>query len=229
VCADRYLAGRFAEEQLQVTVHLLDDGFQHLALCRDVDLLLADRADLTDRVLPLGRLRESPAAAALADALLTTEDDDAVLDELRSFLRIPTVFRVRRSFGPVTLMSTGAVVEPSANVPALAVAGIARPNRFFGDLDQAGWSIVGRIAFSDHRRFTEADKDRVVRQVRDTGAALVVTTAKDAVRWTESPLAGVPVAVAGLAAIVEPASFGGWLLERLHHARARERGATEAR
>ncbi len=65
VAADRYLAGRLAERQLGATVHLLDDGFQHLALARDVDLLLVAEEDLTDRMLPAGRLREAAACRFL--------------------------------------------------------------------------------------------------------------------------------------------------------------------
>ena len=83
VGADRYLSGRFGEERLGVTVHLLDDGFQHVALFRDVDLLLADAADLTDRVLPAGRLREPLSAARAADAVLTIDAGEERIEELR--------------------------------------------------------------------------------------------------------------------------------------------------
>jgi tetraacyldisaccharide 4'-kinase len=70
VAANRYEAGRVAESTLGATVHVLDDGFQHLGLERDVDLLIAGAHDLSDRVLPAGRLREPLTAAAAADARL---------------------------------------------------------------------------------------------------------------------------------------------------------------
>ena len=70
VGADRYLSGRLAEEALGAGVHLLDDGFQHLQLWRDVDLLAASEADVLDMPLPGGRLREALPAAADADAAL---------------------------------------------------------------------------------------------------------------------------------------------------------------
>jgi tetraacyldisaccharide 4'-kinase len=220
VCPDRYLAGRLAEERLEVTVHVLDDGFQHLRLARDVDLLLADRDDLTERVLPAGRLREPPGSAACADALLTVEAEQPIVDRLRAALGVPTVFRVRRTLGPVTDLATGAVVEPAAARRCLAVAAVARPERFFDDLGRAGWTLAGRIVFSDHHRFTDADLRRVERHARDAGATLVVITAKDAVRWIAAPGAQTPVAVAGLTATLEPA-FAPWLAERLARARAR--------
>ena len=68
---DRYLAGRLAEERLGVTVHVLDDGFQHLPLARDTDLVLVTPEDVRDgRTLPAGRLRESLETARQAHALL---------------------------------------------------------------------------------------------------------------------------------------------------------------
>ena len=68
VASDRYLAGSFAERHFGTTVSLLDDGFQHVQLERDIDLLLVSPADLDDRVLPSGRLREPLDAARFADA-----------------------------------------------------------------------------------------------------------------------------------------------------------------
>src|SRR5258706_46232 len=72
VGADRYLSGTLAERRLGATVHLLDDGFQHFALARDVDLLLVSEEDLADRPMPAGRLRERLDAARAADAALVT-------------------------------------------------------------------------------------------------------------------------------------------------------------
>lgn len=227
VCADRYLAGRLAEEQLKATVHVLDDGFQHLALSRDVDLLLADRADLADRVLPRGRLREPLGAAALADALLTTEDDEAALAQLRTALGLSTMFRVRRHIGPVTMTATGLAVAPSAADRAVAFAGVARPERFFADLRLAGWELSATIAFPDHHRFTAADMTRVGHELRRAGATFAITTAKDAVRWPVSAVIDVPLAVAALTAEVEPSTFSAWLLDRLHAARARGRRSAD--
>src|SRR4029079_6398281 len=72
VSADRYLSGVLSERRFDDSVHLLDDGFQHLELERDVDLLLLSEEDLTDRPLPGGRLRERLEAARHADAALVT-------------------------------------------------------------------------------------------------------------------------------------------------------------
>ena len=79
---DRYLCGLLAERRLGATVHLLDDGFQHLELERDVDLLLVAEDDLQDRPLPAGRLREGLAAGAAADAALITAGYDTAAERI---------------------------------------------------------------------------------------------------------------------------------------------------
>src|SRR5262249_36988522 len=128
VSPDRYLAGRLAEDRFGATVHLLDDGFQHLALARDVDLLLVSEDDLSDRLLPAGRLREPLETAAIADALLTSAQDDGV-QQLRRALRVETVFRVDRAIGRPRWVSgrNRAPIQPGT--PVVAVAGVARPER----------------------------------------------------------------------------------------------------
>src|SRR5713226_7714970 len=73
---DRYAAGRLAEERLGVRLHLLDDGFQHRALARDFDIVLVTPEDARDRLLPVGRLREPPAALKRAHAVVLTSGAD---------------------------------------------------------------------------------------------------------------------------------------------------------
>ena len=74
VSSSRYVAGRIAESRLGCTVHVLDDGFQHFDLMRDVDLLVAHDESENPRTLPFGRLREPLDAASAADALLLDAD-----------------------------------------------------------------------------------------------------------------------------------------------------------
>ena len=142
VASSRYLAGRLAESQLGATVHLLDDGFQHMQLARDVNLLIVDPADLSDRVLPAGRLREPLSAAQSADAVLATTDAATAIDTIRERLPARHLFAVRRVLQPVHTVSSGTVLEPATVGPIFAAAGIARPRRFLDDLAAAGWKIA---------------------------------------------------------------------------------------
>jgi tetraacyldisaccharide 4'-kinase len=220
---DRYLSGRLGEERLGVTVHLLDDGFQHVSLFRDVDLLLADAADLTERVLPAGRLREPLSAARAADAVLTIEAGEEQLEELRHALGVPKIFHVRRQLGAVRWMKGGPVSQPSSEASVLAVAGIARPQRFFDDLAAAGWRLAGALSFPDHHRYDASDIEGIARAARVARAETIVTTEKDAVRL-DTIVGLLPLAVASMTVTIEPASFVEWLADRLRDARSAPSG-----
>jgi tetraacyldisaccharide 4'-kinase len=214
VATDRYVAGRLAECTLGATVHVLDDGFQHLGLERDVDLLVACSQDLRDHVLPAGRLREPLTAAASADALLVESPGPVGIDELKSALGVGTAFRVERRIGGPRWLHSGEPATPGAGAAIVAVAGIARPDRFFADLEAAQLPPRAKLVFRDHHQYTDADIDRIAQAARDTGATIILTTDKDAVRLSARRLANLPVAAVPLTATIEPA-FGDWLYARL--------------
>jgi tetraacyldisaccharide 4'-kinase len=219
VGADRYLSGRLAEETLGARVHLLDDGFQHVQLWRDVDLLAASEDDLHDTPLPGGRLRETLAAAADADAALVAAGP-AEAERIGRALRLPTVFRVVRTLGPARPIAAGDSAAVAADQPVFAVAGIARPERFFADLTSSGWRVAGTMRFRDHHRFSNRDVTRVAAAARAAGATLIMTTEKDAVRLTGTSFGALPAAAVPLTATIEPtAAFADWLIDRLQAAR----------
>jgi tetraacyldisaccharide 4'-kinase len=215
VATDRHAAGKTAEEKLGATVHVLDDGFQHLMLSRDVDLLLVAPDDLSDQVLPAGRLREPVSAAASADALLITGGAPGTDEHLKRALGVPVTFRVRRSIGPPRWLETGEPADLGPGERMLAVAGIARPARFFADLADANLSIAATETFRDHHPYTDGDVERIVRARDKAGATLVVTTEKDAVRLSARALRDLRVAVVPLTATIEPPSFVDWLLTKV--------------
>ncbi len=218
VCGDRYQAGVLAERRFGASVHILDDGFQHLALERDVDLLLVGPDDLEDAVLPAGRLREPLDAASLVDALVVAAEDRGAESELAAALGVPTVFTFERALGePYWIRRPEPMI--GRDRPVFAVAAIARPERFFNDLRAHGWQLTGTLTFRDHHRYSDADLERIVGAANNAGSAAIVTTEKDASRLEgldsldlhDLPFAAVPLTVA-----VEPAgAFLDWLLARL--------------
>ena len=217
VSADRYLAGSFAERTLGVTVSLLDDGFQHVQLERDIDLVLVSPADMRERVLPSGRLREPLAAARCADALLVTGDVDDHLAIARACGH-ERAFRVVARYGLPEHEGRTRAELPAC---AVAVAGIARPERFFEALRGLGWNVARELGFRDHHWYTAHDHETIGRAAREAGADAIVTTGKDAVRLPGS-VGGVPVLVLPMAVDIEPAAlFQSWLIERLGRARQR--------
>ena len=228
VAAERYLAGQLAEERFGCTVHLLDDGFQHVQLARDVDLLVVTRADLDERVLPSGRLREPLEAAAGADALLVggTDEDAAAIGER---LGVGTIFRIARRYEtPRLVQPFGAPLPTSTGRRVVAVAGIARPERFFAALRAEGWDVVTELIFRDHHWFTEQDIASIGRAALDAHADLVMTTEKDAVRLHLIPGGTAIWAFLPLHVEIEPAgTFGAWIGDRVAAAR-RRRGVAAA-
>jgi tetraacyldisaccharide 4'-kinase len=231
VAADRYLAGSLAEGRLDCTVHVLDDGFQHLQLARDVDLLLVHPRDVDDRVLPSGRLREPREAAASADALLVAGARDQA-EELSAALGVRTAFCVEPRFGAARWLDAGPsnrmgpttsdvgpiLPDGPTGGRVVAVAGIAEPSRFFDALRALGWDVARAMPFADHHWFTAADHARIADAVREAGAAGVITTEKDAARLAAVPAQASDAiwAVLPMEMAIEPAdAFAAWLLSRI--------------
>jgi tetraacyldisaccharide 4'-kinase len=224
VGTDRYLSGRLAERRLDATVHLLDDGFQHLELARDIDLLLVAEDDLQDQPLPVGRLRERLTAAAAADAALITAGYDTAAGRIGRAFGIAQVFRVTREIGAPHRVAGArdSVVVPSGS-RVFVVTGIARPDRFVADISSVGWEISGMIEFRDHHRFDARDIRRIAVEAHKSGSAIVLTTEKDAVRLAVCDLGELPVASVPLLVGVEPSdAFARWLMERLRTARGED-------
>jgi tetraacyldisaccharide 4'-kinase len=222
VAAERALAGALAERRFGATVHLLDDGFQHLGLARDIDLVVVSPDDERDRVIPAGRLREPLSALARADALLVP---NVTVIEARA---MAARCGVERAFGVVRTPAAPRLVEPWGMAPRLprsarvvAVAGIARPARFFDDVERAGWTVVDRVSFADHHPFSAEDIAALAARARDAHADLVLTTEKDVMRllpWRPLPM---PVAWIPLSVTIEPTDdFHLWLLWRLRQGRS---------
>jgi tetraacyldisaccharide 4'-kinase len=106
----------------------------------------------------------------------------------------------------------------------LAVAGIAKPDRFFADLRASGVSVAGEMAFRDHHAYSRSDAQRIAALARSRGATLVVTTEKDLVRLLPYRPFQVPVASIPLVATIEPLNrFDAWLMNALADARKERR------
>ncbi|MCX6538650.1 MAG: tetraacyldisaccharide 4'-kinase [Acidobacteria bacterium] len=222
VAQDRYLAGVVAEQHLGATVHVLDDGFQHLPLARDVDLLIVSEDDLADpRTLPGGRLREPLSAAAAADAVLVPGVSPDAAQPIGARLGVAATFGITRvAEEPRRLDVLSAAVRASRNIPVYAVAGIARPEWFFQDLSGDGWSLVGTLAFADHHRYDVRDIARIVRAAKSAGAAALVTTEKDLMRLLPFRPLALPVIWVPLTVRIEPEHrFRSWLSAKLADAR----------
>jgi tetraacyldisaccharide 4'-kinase len=195
VAAERYKAGLMAETEAtreqgskgasqQVGVHLLDDGFQHRQLHRDIDILLLSSEDLSDRLLPAGNLREAPEAFQRATVLAIPADDAELERYLLKPVAIDRNSEEPRWIGPVWRLHRRMDV-PRCTGPVAAFCGIARPDQFFAGLERAGIRLAARFAFPDHHRYTKTDLDRIASEAQKAGATTLLTTEKDRVRFGE--------------------------------------------
>jgi tetraacyldisaccharide 4'-kinase len=173
VGASRHEAGMLAESELgSQGVHLLDDGFQHRQLARDLDIVVMHRSDLQQWLLPAGRLREPLASLRRAGVVVLRQEDA----ELETTVRIHTqpecrFWRVRRT-----------LALPNPVQRAVAFCAVARPAEFFAGLAAVGAGMAEQMPFRDHHRYTTADIDRLAELGRRVGCDAFVTTAKDEVK-----------------------------------------------
>ena len=205
---DRYEAGRWVESELGAEVLILDDGYQHLALARDLNILLIDATDPMGgfEMPPFGRLREPLYGLKRADAVIVTRADrpfdqgqtQAIIkyycgDKVPVMYFYSAITRLRH-------LGTGVVYDsPDLAGWNVAVAcGIGNPHAFSEDILQIGINIVSEQFFPDHHPFDQADLDRITRAAQDAGADAIITTEKDAVRLEGLASDAVPIYAAQL-------------------------------
>jgi tetraacyldisaccharide 4'-kinase len=192
--ADRVSAAEWATANLATEVFILDDGFQHLGMARDLNILVIDATNPWGggRLLPGGRLREPLNGMQRADCTVITHTDQATdFESLKS--------RITQLAGATPIISSrvktkqlrhlrqdmvqeAVVGEGAMSQPAGAFCGIGNPESFLEHLRLDGHSICYTRNFSDHHNYRQRDIDEVVRDARTRGAQALLTTAKDAVK-----------------------------------------------
>lgn len=172
----RYQSGRLAEREIPdpgnpvPRLHILDDGFQHRQLARDLDIVVLHASDFQELLLPAGRLREPLSALRRAHILVLRAEDRALADELRRRHLNQPIWIMLRKLIPPTCQS------------AVAFCGIARPDEFLQSLTAGGITLAARAAFPDHHTWTTADLTHLLTLQQKHSAQAFVTTEKDAIR-----------------------------------------------
>jgi tetraacyldisaccharide 4'-kinase len=168
---DRVAACRLAVRLFSPSLIVLDDGFQHRRLARDLDVVLVDEDDRRARVLPAGPLREPPSALARAGIVIAND---------RSSTGPYLVTRPEGLVAQIGEQRPGIALASLARCSVIAAAGIARPERFFGMIRETGADLKATLRFPDHHHYTPADWERVLALAH--GADRIVTTEKDLVK-----------------------------------------------
>lgn len=195
VGADRYRAGRELLHRCRVNAILLDDGYQHLYLHRDVNLLLIDGTlpfgpgPAGGRLLPRGTLREPLSAMRRASAVLVSRmEQTGRWDEIHRAVQAlhPGVPVFRVFFRPTALIHvlSGEEGEPGRlkDRSVVAASGIGRPDTFRFFLEGVGAKMSAALEWEDHHDYSAADVGRMLAVARGRNADFVVTTEKDAVK-----------------------------------------------
>jgi len=200
VGADRFEQGRKLEAN--VDVFLLDDGFQHLSLARDVNILLIDAAQPLARqhLLPAGRLREPVSAMTRADLLIFTRTETvpgtgAAIEKFQDFPVFSSstlLLGFRRMGAEIGLLRP----EEIGAGPFYAFCGIGNPTAFFQDLQNWNFTLSGKCEFADHHRYDARDASELEGAASTAGANALITTEKDAQNLSGVNFATFPVYIA---------------------------------
>jgi tetraacyldisaccharide 4'-kinase len=180
---------RHAIERLGSTILILDDGFQHLAIARDIDLVLFNATTLAgnSRVFPGGELREPVSALHRCTAFLLTGVDDGNVGRAERFAALlNSRFPDKPVFYSAIAGELPAPPNPESTAdslpPFFAFCAIAHPDRFFNSLYGMKLHVTGKAWFRDHHRYNQNDVDVICRRAKASGARALITTEKDLVK-----------------------------------------------
>jgi tetraacyldisaccharide 4'-kinase len=188
---DRFAAGKALEKKFGGIVHILDDGFQHLRLRRNLNVLLIDGTDPfgNGHLIPKGKLREPVSAIARADLViitrghLTTDGDDIERQVRKHHPSVSISYFYHDAIDVRDLASRESLsLRTFANSRVVTLAGIGNPAILLRDLAHYQIKVVDQFFFRDHHKFTQQELDIALTRSRELGARCILTTEKDAVR-----------------------------------------------
>jgi len=186
--ADRIAAAQEAIKDFGTGVFVLDDGFQHLRLARDLNIACIDATNPWGggRLLPYGRLREAREGLRRADCVVLTRCDqvesvEPVREEVRELIEGRPIFESRmRPLRVVSLKNGPDTIAVPGRVGAFCAVG--NPESFFASLRGLGYEVGLERAFADHHDYSASDVEALNQLAKEVGAAALITTAKDAVK-----------------------------------------------
>ncbi len=187
--SNRVAAGKWALEELGTEVFVLDDGFQHLRLARDLDIVMIDATNPWGggNLLPAGRLREPIASLSRADCVVLTrteqvEDLNSIRTTIEGLAGTTPIFSSRMVAAGIQKLNGASVDRENLSQPLGAFCGVGNPQSFFTQLRNEGLAPAFTKTFADHHNYNQAELDALVNEAMANGAAGLITTAKDATK-----------------------------------------------
>jgi tetraacyldisaccharide 4'-kinase len=181
--ADRYRAGLLALKELKPDIFILDDGYQHLRLKRDLNILLMDAAHpfANGYTLPAGFLREAPAACSRSDLVVYTRCAEPGTPDL--FPLKPSLWTSHTLSGLVPIQGGKRLgFDELKEERITAFSGIADPGAFFDLLESCGVRLTATLSFADHASYGDEEVAAICRLKVASRSTLLITTEKDAVK-----------------------------------------------
>ena len=200
VGANRFASGKILSRH-GIEWFVLDDGFQHMQLARDVDIVLLDATDpfAEGWMIPAGLLREPRSALARADIIIVTRSPKtpAIETIVQRITHVP-IFHAITELLDVMRIPSKPAEEPEDLVDwrgkkAFAFCGIGNPQAFFDDLGRWGGSVAGHSSFPDHHTYSQRDIEKLEARARDSGAEIMLCTEKDIFNLRNIQLPELPV------------------------------------
>jgi tetraacyldisaccharide 4'-kinase len=197
---NRFATGRRLEAQQPIDIFLLDDGFQHLQLARDLDILLVDasRPLRNESLLPRGRLREPLCAIQRADLVVFTRVNDqlSLKKAIQGFPKFPIFPASTRLIRYRLVTLDQQKIAPDFELPpqpVFAFCGVGNPDSFFADADRWGNVMVGRAVYRDHHSYSWDDLRWLEDSAKSAGARALLTTEKDAQNLGDLRVSSLPI------------------------------------
>jgi len=200
VGANRFASGKILSRH-GIEWFVLDDGFQHMQLARDVNIVLLDATDpfAGGWMIPSGLLREPKSALSRADIVVVTRSarTPAVETIVQRITPAP-IFHAVTQLLDVVKFSTQSTAPPEPFADwrakkAFAFCGIGNPQAFFDDLRKWGGSVSGHSSFPDHHTYTQTDFEKLESRARDSGAEILLCTEKDIFNLRNIQLPQIPM------------------------------------
>ncbi len=196
--ANRVAAANWARQKFNITAFVLDDGFQHRRAKRDLDIVLLDATNPfgNSKTLPFGRLREPLTNLSRADLIVITRANLVSVEKISNLKsqisnfnpNCPILTAENKISNLVELKDFLKIPNPKSQIPnpkSFAFCALGNPDNFFEQLKRENFELAETQKFPDHHRYTQSDIANLETKAKQTGAEILLTTAKDAVKLTD--------------------------------------------